>query len=196
MIAAVPQETSVPFPFRVEEMVAMGRAPLLGPLGREGPRDRDVTREALAALGLSTLAHRSFPTLSGGEKQRVLLARALAQESPLLLLDEPTAHMDLGHRIHTFEWLREWIGQRSAARGALVVTHDLVLAARFADAVVLLDQGQVVAQGDPRQVLTPDRIGTVYGVDAMLSEDTLGRPMIVALRSRIRYVAESNDLDR
>ncbi len=186
-LAVVPQEFLVPFPYRVREMVAMGRAPFLGPLGREGPRDRDVVERALAALGLLALAERSFPTLSGGEKQRVVLARALVQETPVLLLDEPTAHMDLGHRVHTFEWLRAWIAEKPTARGVLLVTHDLLLAVRFADAVVLLDQGRVVAQGEPCEVLTPDRIGSVYGVDTTVSEDEQGRPLIVAVRSRIRY---------
>jgi iron complex transport system ATP-binding protein len=194
-VAVVPQEIHVPFPFRVEEMVAMGRAPLLGPLGREGARDREATRGALSALGLSALAERVFPTVSGGEKQRVLLARALAQQSPLMLLDEPTAHMDLGHRLHTFEWLRDWISGRPAARGVLLVTHDLILAARFADAIILLDRGRVVAQGTPRTVLTRDHIASVYGVDATVSEDELGRPVIVAVRSRIRYIASSNGPD-
>ncbi len=191
-LAVVPQEMLVPFPYRVREMVAMGRAPFLGPLGREGPRDREVVEQALAVLGLSGLAERLFPTLSGGEKQRVALARALAQECPLLLLDEPTAHMDLGHRLQAFEWLRAWVAEEPAIRGALLVTHDLMLAARFADAVVLLDRGRVVAQGEPREVLTPLRIGTVYGVDAAVSEDEEGRPVIVAVRSRIRYIGRSD----
>lgn len=191
-LAVVPQEMLVPFPYRVREMVAMGRAPFLGPLGREGPRDREIVEQALAVLGLSGLAERLFPTLSGGEKQRVALARALAQECPVLLLDEPTAYMDLGHRLQAFEWLRAWVAEEPAIRGALLVTHDLMLAARFADAVVLLDRGRVVAQGEPREVLTPLRIGTVYGVDAAVSEDEEGRPVIVAVRSRIRYIGHSD----
>jgi iron complex transport system ATP-binding protein len=191
-LAVVPQEMLVPFPYRVREMVAMGRAPFLGPLGREGPRDREVVEQALAVLGLSGLAERLFPTLSGGEKQRVALARALAQECPVLLLDEPTAYMDLGHRLQAFEWLRAWVAEEPAIRGALLVTHDLILAARFADAVVLLDRGRVVAHGEPREVLTPLRIGTVYGVDAAVSEDEEGRPVIVAVRSRIRYIGRSD----
>ena len=191
-LAVVPQEMLVPFPYRVREMVAMGRAPFLGALGREGPRDREVVEAALASLGLTLLAERIFPTLSGGEKQRVVLARALAQESPLLLLDEPTAHMDLGHRVHTFEWLRAWIAAKPLERGVLLVTHDLLLAVRFADAVVLLDRGRVVAQGEPCEVLTSERIGAVYGVDTTVTEDEAGRPLIVAVRSRIRYPEPSD----
>ncbi len=191
-LAVVPQEMLVPFPYRVREMVAMGRAPFLGALGREGPRDREVVAGALASLGLTPLAERTFPTLSGGEKQRVVLARALAQESPLLLLDEPTAHMDLGHRVHTFEWLRAWIAAKPLERGVLLVTHDLLLAVRFADAVVLLDRGRVVAQGEPFEVLTPERIGAVYGVDTTVTEDEEGRPLVVAVRSRIRYPEPSD----
>ena len=191
-LAVVPQEMLVPFPYRVREMVAMGRAPFLGALGREGPRDREVVEGALASLGLTPLAERIFPTLSGGEKQRVVLARALAQESPLLLLDEPTAHMDLGHRVHTFEWLRAWIAAKPLERGVLLVTHDLLLAVRFADAVVLLDRGRVVAQGEPFEVLTPERIGAVYGVDTTVTEDEEGRPLVVAVRSRIRYPEPSD----
>ena len=110
----------------------------------------------------------------------------------MLLLDEPTAYMDLGHRLQAFEWLRAWVAEEPAIRGALLVTHDLMLAARFADAVVLLDHGRVVAQGEPREVLTPLRIGTVYGVDAAVSEDEEGRPVIVAVRSRIRYIGRSD----
>ena len=191
-LAVVPQEMLVPFPYRVREMVAMGRAPFRGALGREGPRDREVVEAALASLGLTPLAERIFLTLSGGEKQRVVLARALAQESPLLLLDEPTAHMDLGHRVHTFEWLRAWIAAKPLERGVLLVTHDLLLAVRFADAVVLLDRGRVVAQGEPFEVLTPERIGAVYGVDTTVTEDEEGRPLVVAVRSRIRYPEPSD----
>ena len=182
-LAVVPQEQGVPFPFRVREMVAMGRAPWLGALGREGPRDREQVDAALAELGLEPFAERIYGTLSGGEKQRVLVARALAQDADLLLLDEPTAHMDLGHCVHTFEWLRAWLAARPS-RAALVVTHDLLLGARFADEILLLDRGRVVAQGPPGDVLTAERIAEVYGVDARVSRDEHDRVVVIPERSR------------
>ena len=183
-LAVVPQELSVPFPFRVHELVAMGRAPWLGMLGHEGPDDRARVGTALDELGLTPFAERTYGTLSGGEKQRVLLARARAQAADLLLLDEPTAHMDLGHRVHTFEWLRAWLAERNQARAALLVTHDLQLGARFADEVLLMDGGRVVAHGEPADVLTRERVAEVYAVEASVSRDSHGRVVIVAERSR------------
>jgi iron complex transport system ATP-binding protein len=181
-LAVVPQDSSVPFPFRVREMVALGRAPFLGPFGREAPSDVATTERALAELDLLPLAERAYPSLSGGEKQRVLLARALAQGVPTWLLDEPTAHMDLGHRLHCWEWLRAWL-IASPGRGCLLVTHDLVLASRFADELVLLERGRVAAHGTPAQVLTPERIASVYGVEARVATDEDGRLMLSLVRS-------------
>lgn len=181
-LAVVPQESLVPFPFRVREMVALGRAPFLGPLGREGASDVALTELALGELALEPLAERAYPTLSGGEKQRVLLARALVQDVPTWLLDEPTAHMDLGHRLHCWEWLRGWLSA-SPERGCLLVTHDLVFAARFADELVLLDRGRVAARGAPRDVLTPARIAEVYGVEARVGVDEDGRLSLSPVRS-------------
>jgi iron complex transport system ATP-binding protein len=188
-LAVVPQEGTVPFPYRVDEMVSMGRAPRLGPLGRLGDADRAAVRRALEQLGLSELVARRYPTLSGGEKQRVLLARALAQEAPALLLDEPTAHMDLGHRLFAFEQIRSWLDEAPAERAALVVSHDLSLAARFADRVLVLHRGRVAAEGPPAQALTAELIARVYGAEARVEIDASGRPTVVALRSRIRYIA-------
>ena len=181
-LAVVPQESLVPFPFLVREMVALGRAPFLGPLGREGASDVALTERALAELELEPFAERAYPTLSGGEKQRVLLARALVQNVPTWLLDEPTAHMDLGHRLHCWEWLRGWLAA-APERGCLLVTHDLVLAARFADELVLLERGRVAARGAPRDVLTPDRIAAVYGVEARVGVDEDGRLSLSPVRS-------------
>ena len=181
-LAVVPQESLVPFPFRVREMVALGRAPFLGPLGRESASDVALTARALAELELEALAERAYPTLSGGEKQRVLLARALVQDVPTWLLDEPTAHMDLGHRLHCWEWLRGWLAA-APERGCLLVTHDLVFAARFADELVLLEHGRVAARGAPREVLTPERIAAVYGVEARVGEDEDGRLSLAPVRS-------------
>lgn len=188
-MAVVPQEVLVPFPFRVAELVAMGRAPHLGPFGREGPRDRNCVAEALRRVGMEAFAGRRFPTLSAGEKQRVLLARALAQTPRALLLDEPTAHMDLGRGLETFELVRAWIAESPGERGALVVTHDLLLAGRFADQIVLLAGGAVTSRGAPRDVLTRECIARVYGVEAEVSLDEAGRPRIVARRSRMQYIA-------
>jgi iron complex transport system ATP-binding protein len=193
-IAVVPQELGLDFPFRVREMVAMGRAPHLGALARERAIDAAAVEAALAELGLTALAERTFSTLSGGEKQRVLLARARAQQADLLLLDEPTAHMDLGHRLHAFEWLRGWIDADRAQRAAVLVTHELELAARFADVLLLLHEGRVAASGPPREVLSPERIGHVYQVEAQLL-DAQGRPHVVAVRSRIHYTAQRHEPD-
>jgi iron complex transport system ATP-binding protein len=181
-LAVVPQDSFVPFPFRVREMVALGRAPFLGPFGREAPADLARTEAALAELDLQALAERAYPSLSGGEKQRVLLARAHAQGVAAWLLDEPTAHMDLGHRLHCWEWLRAWLAA-DPRRGCLLVTHDLVLAARFADELVLLERGSVAAQGAPADVLTPERIASVYGVEARVGRDEDGRPLLSLVRS-------------
>jgi iron complex transport system ATP-binding protein len=188
-VAVVPQHATTPFPFRVREIVAMARAPYLGPLGIEGPEDRAAVEGAVAAMGLRGLADRPFATLSGGERQRVLLARALAQATDVLLLDEPTAHMDLGHRLFVFESLRGWIARDPARRAALVVTHDLSLAAGFGDEVLLLDRGREVASGALAEVLRPGTLEAVYGADVEVRSDALGRPLVVALRSRIRYPA-------
>jgi iron complex transport system ATP-binding protein len=196
VLAVVPQELSVPFPYTVREMVAMGRASRIGALGRESATDRQAIEQALAQLGLTELARRPFPTLSGGEKQRVILARALAQAADLMILDEPTSQMDLGHRIHTFAWLGDWVAEKPNARGALIVTHDLWLAARFADRMILLHGGRVAAEGAPAAVLTPALIDRIYGVEATVTTDPEGRPLIVAGRSRIGYIERSGESNR
>ncbi len=195
-LAIVPQELVVPFPYRVYELVAMGRAPHLGAFAREGPRDRAEVERALARVGLERLAQRSYATLSGGEKQRVGLARALAQQADLLLLDEPTAHMDLGHRLHTFEWLRAWISERSDSRALIAVTHDLALAAQFGDRIALLANGRLLASGAPREVLTAERIAAVYDVDARVELEPDGTPRVVAVRSRIGYIRAPDESHR
>ena len=194
-IAVVAQEIAIPFPYSVREVVAMGRAPYLGPFGGESDSDRRIVADAIECMQLEAFAERSFPTLSAGEKQRVALASAFAQQPAVLLLDEPTAHMDLGHGIETFERLREWIKSDPEKRAVLLVTHDLVLAARFADRVSLLAQGRLAADGSPEQVLTRERIAETYAVDASVSLDADGRLVIVA-RRRIDYTARPDEPDR
>ena len=149
------------FPLTVQELVAMGRTPHLGPWRAERPVDREVVRQALHDVDLLGLAERSVSTLSAGELQRARLARALAQESDHLLLDEPTAHLDLGHELSTFERVEQLTQKNDLT--TITVTHNLNLASRFSDRVVLLSGGRVTAVGEPREVLVAERITEAFG---------------------------------
>jgi iron complex transport system ATP-binding protein len=161
LVAVVPQEPSTPPWMTVAEYVLLGRTPHLGPLAKEGVRDRDAAARALGRLDLLPLAERRLGTLSGGEKQRVVVARALAQEARIVLLDEPTAALDIGHQQQALELLD---GLRAESRLTLVAAmHDLTLAAQYADRMVLLDAGRVVADGSPGEVLTEAAIEKHYG---------------------------------
>jgi iron complex transport system ATP-binding protein len=155
--AVLPQETFLSFPFEVADVVRMGRAPWRGTV-REAADDA-VVGQVLAVTEVSHLAPRRYPTLSGGEKARTTFARILAQEPGLLLLDEPTAALDIRHQEAVLEEVR-----RRAALGAAVVValHDLSLAAAHADRLLLLDDGRVRADGPPREVLTPALLSEVY----------------------------------
>ena len=163
-IAVVPQETHAAFDFTVLEIVLMGRYPHLGPFELEGAADLEIARDALEATGMRALEARPFSTLSGGEKQRVIIASALAQASDALLLDEPTASLDLGYQ---FE-IALLLGRLNRERGAtmIVSTHDLNLAAALCGEIALLKQGRVLAQGSTADVLTAANIRVLYGVDA------------------------------
>ena len=161
LLALVPQEPETPPWLTVAEYVLMGRTPHLGPLAREGAADREAASRALARLDLEALAERTLGTLSGGERQRVVVARALAQEAPIVLLDEPTAALDIGHQQHALELL----DALRASEGLTLVAamHDLTLAAQYADRVLLLDEGRVVAEGAPVDVLTEEALAEHYG---------------------------------
>ena len=163
-IAVVPQETHSTFDFSVIDMVLMGRYPHLGAFELEGAADQAIAREALAATGTASLETRPFATLSGGEKQRVVIASALAQASDMLLLDEPTASLDLGYQFEIAALLRTL--NRDRGTTMVVSTHDLNLAAALCSELVLLRSGRVLAQGPIADVLTPASIRTLYGVDA------------------------------
>lgn len=167
-IAVAQQAVELPEGFRSAEIVAMGRSPHLRPLAREGARDFEIIEEAMRRTGVWELRERRVWDLSGGERQRVVLARALAQEPSYLLLDEPTAHLDLRFQVEILRHVRE---QTSAGVGALVVLHDLNLAARGADRLVLLSQGRVVATGKADEVLTRDLLRSVYGTEVEIVLD-------------------------
>jgi iron complex transport system ATP-binding protein len=175
-VAVVPQETHFPFPFTVAEVVLMGRAPHLGWLGFEGRADRAAAREAMERLGILELADRSILELSGGERQLAVLARALAQAPRLLLLDEPTAFLDLRHRLEVLARVGELA---AAGTGALVVSHDLGVAARCCDRLALLAGGRVLVAGRPEEVLTPAALRAAYGIEADVGPGPDGRPVVV-----------------
>jgi iron complex transport system ATP-binding protein len=161
LLAVVPQEPSTPPWMTVGEYVLLGRTPHLGSFAREGRRDRDAAARALSRLDLQDYRDRLLGTLSGGEKQRAVVARALAQEARVVLLDEPTAALDIGHQQQALELLDGLRGESGLTLVAAM--HDLTLAAQYADRMVLLDEGRAVAEGTPKDVLTEELIARHYG---------------------------------
>ena len=163
-VALAPQAALLPPWLSVHDYVLLGRTPHRGPLAQPGRRDRAVVGEVLARLGLSTLSARPVGTLSGGERQRAVLARALTQEPRVLLLDEPTAALDLGHAQEALEL----VDALRLERGLTVVStlHDLTLAGQYADALLLLDAGRAVASGPAASVLTPDALARHFAASA------------------------------
>ena len=159
-LAVVPQAVSMPPAFTVWETVLLGRTPYLNFLGQISEKDAQIARLALQRVDALDLAERRVGELSGGEQQRVLLARALAQSTPILLLDEPTVHLDLQHQVSLMETISSLAHNDHLA--VLVALHDLNLAARYAERVALLVAGEVSAAGSPRQVLTPELISAAY----------------------------------
>lgn len=162
-VALVRQQTDLGVDFSVAEVVALGRAPHLGWLAPLRADDRRRVAEALDAVDLGAFADRPVPRLSGGEQQRVFLAQALAQDAPLLLLDEPTAHLDVRHQLDLLARVR---ALARAGRTVVAAVHDLELAARFADRLWVLDGGRLVADGPPADVLRPALLRDVFGVEA------------------------------
>lgn len=161
LLAVVPQEPSTPPWMTVAEYVLLGRTPHLGPLAKEGRHDREAAARALTRLDLLDYRERRLGTLSGGEKQRVVVARAVAQEARIVLLDEPTASLDIGHQQQALDLLDALRGESGLTLVAAM--HDLTLAAQYADRMVLLDRGRVASDGVPRDVLTEEAIERHYG---------------------------------
>ncbi|MBI2561300.1 MAG: ABC transporter ATP-binding protein [candidate division NC10 bacterium] len=176
-VAVVPQEFHVAFPFRVAEVVLMGRYPHAGGGAWESHRDRAVAQAALEATGIADLASRRIDELSGGERQLVSIARALAQEATILLLDEPTAHLDLRHQGIVLEIL---LRHHQRGRGTtILVSHDLNLAAEHCDRLLLLARGAVQALGRPEEVITEAHLAPAYGCPVTVERHPVsGRPRV------------------
>lgn len=172
-MGVVAQHNYYNFEFTVREVVMMGRAPHKKALERDNAKDYEIVEEALKTVGMEEFAQRSFSTLSGGEQQRVILARALAQQTPCLILDEPTNHLDITHQLQLMRIVK------NLSATVISAIHDLNIAAMFCDRIYALKEGRIIAQGTPREVLTKDFIRQVYQVDAEITKDSSGQMHIL-----------------
>ncbi len=175
-IGCVGQETDVAFPFSVREIVLMGRYPHIGKLAPLSAKDLDIASEAMKTTNTLHLAGRLITEISGGERQRVLIARTLTQQPKILLLDEPTSHLDINHQIDIMELIRDLTPKITI----IGVFHDLNLASYFCDRIVLMKQGKILAVGTPAEVLTPDKIRESFSVRMMVTTHPLtGKPYLI-----------------
>jgi iron complex transport system ATP-binding protein len=178
-IAVVAQEFTLEFDFTVAELVMIGRTPHKRAFDRDDEADHAIVEQAIAQVGCQDLAHRGFNTLSGGEKQRVLIAQAIAQGADHLILDEPTNHLDIRYQVEILE-LVSGLGVT-----VLAAIHDLSLAALFCDTVHLIADGQLVAGGSPESVITADSVRRAYGTDVLVIEHPeTGTPHLIPRRAR------------
>ncbi|PSP79641.1 heme ABC transporter ATP-binding protein [Halobacteriales archaeon QS_1_68_20] len=181
-VATVPQNTNLSFSFDVRQVVAMGRNPYVSRFGTESVRDRELVERALERTDVAELADRPITDVSGGERQRVLLARALAQDASVLMLDEPTASLDVNHQVRTLELVADLV---SEGRTAVAAIHDLNLAAHYCDELVLLSDGRVLDAGDPEDVLTEENLQTAFDARAAVtSHPVTGSTYVTALPER------------
>ena len=174
----IPQSSAQVFPATVFDTVLMGRRPHLG--WRSSEQDVEKVLDILKLLGIVKFAMRDFDELSGGQQQKVLIARALAQEPDILLLDEPTSNLDIRHQLEVMEIIKKLVVEKGIS--AIMAVHDLNLASRFADKVIMMNGGSIVSAGDPPSVLSPKNIASVYGVEVEVV-NRKGAPFIVPIRS-------------
>jgi iron complex transport system ATP-binding protein len=182
IVAMVPQDAPVVFPFTVQEVVMMGRTPHLGRLRFEGKTDFEIVRKAMEITDILPFASRSINELSGGERQRVLIARALAQQPQIILLDESTAFLDIKHQLDFFDLIK--VLNREEGLTVITVTHDINLASLFCDRVLLLRDGNIHSIGTPHEVITESNIKEVYEANVMVDRNPItGLPRVTLLAS-------------
>jgi iron complex transport system ATP-binding protein len=178
LVAVVPQEVAPAFSYSVLEMVLMGRSAHVSPWGGGRPEDWSHARRAMRQAAVEHLADRPYHELSAGERQRVIVAQALAQDAPILLLDEPTAHLDLKHVVGILALVRSLV--RSEGKAVLAIFHDLNLASAYCDRIHAMDSGRIVASGPPDSVLTEELVSDVFGIEADVWHIP-GRPSVVVI---------------
>lgn len=177
-VGYVPQSVPNVFSMTVFEMVLMGRRPHIG--WRSSRIDEEKVIEVLELMEIEDLAMRDFNELSGGQRQKVILSRALAQEPDVLLLDEPTSSLDLRHQLEVMELIRTLVDKKSLS--AVMAIHDLNLASRYADKIIMMKEGRIYSAGDSESVMTPQNILSVYGVVAAVRNE-LGKPYIIPIKN-------------
>lgn len=179
-IAVVPQSFELEYDFTVKDIVQMGRNPYLSFSGKESENDLKIVDEALKLTKTDKFKDRLFNTLSGGEKQLVLLARAIAQDTDIILLDEPTASLDIFHQLEVMNIVQEL---NKEGKTIVTILHDLNLAARFCDRLLLLENGQIKADGTPKEVITKENLENIYKVEAIIDDSTFDKPQITPVSS-------------
>ena len=185
LISYVPQSVRSSFSMDVFDVVLLGRRPYIN--WRIGERDREVVSETLRFLNLEDFAFRKFNKLSGGERQRIIIAKAIAQEPQLFLLDEPTSDLDLKNQIQVMKKLKSLVSDSESSKSALVAIHDINIAARFSDRIILLSDGKIVADGTPIEVLTSENIAKVFDVTSEISLPTsVFEPLRVFVKDELK----------
>ncbi len=169
-IAAVPQTNEIHFAFTVRDIVAMGRMPFQSMMGGESSEDSRIIEEAIERTGLSKYRDRRINTMSGGERQRVIIARAIAQTPKILLMDEPTLHLDISMQIDALKMVHKL--SKETGLTVVIVSHDLPLVSRYCDRIVMIHDHKIFAVGTPEEVLTPENMRTVFNVDAEMMKDS------------------------
>ena len=177
-IGLLPQSAQAPPGITVVDLVARGRYPHQGPFRQQSAEDERIVAMAMDAAGVADLAHHDVEALSGGQRQRVWIALVLAQETPILLLDEPTTYLDIAHQLELLSLLRQL--NRERGRTIVAVLHDLNQACRYADHLVVMTAGKIVAEGTPKALMTPELLQQVFGLDGIIIDDPISHtPMIV-----------------
>ncbi len=181
-IGVVPQNSAINFPFTAFDIVLMGRTPYLGPIDRESLEDIKIAKKAMEITNTEHLAERPIDEISGGERQRVIIARALAQQPKILLLDEPTLHLDINHQLDILDMAKKLA--RNNKMIVILVSHDINLSSRYSDKLVLLQSGKIYAIGKPEEVITKESMRNIYNIEVEMKYDSEIKPFtIVPLRT-------------
>jgi iron complex transport system ATP-binding protein len=189
-VAYVPQNIEIIFPFTVFEVVLMGRAPYLNGIGFEKENDYTIANKLIEELDIKTIMHKPYNTLSGGEKQRVSIARALCQEPKIILLDEPNAHLDISHQLEIFNFIKKLNNEKKVT--VISVSHDLNLASFFFDRILCMKEGKIITSGSPSEVLTKENIRSIFETDVEVDDFYKGKPRITVMPTMQKNAYEKN----